>query len=86
MFVELYVLFALTTALTGLYELMHPVLSSVKKNHPDLSIVEHLWLSYLVSFILLVVLAPVVLPIVLVPSIGSTFRISLFKTLTENQG
>ena len=85
MLLELYVLFALTTALTGLYELMHPVLSSIKKKHPDLGIVEHLWLSYLVSFLLLIVLAPVVLPLVLVPSMGSTFRISMYKTLTENQ-
>jgi hypothetical protein len=84
-FIEAYILFATTTALAGLYELVYPVISSVRKTHPELTIIKHSWVTYLVSFVIMYMAAPVFLPVVLVPSMGETFRSSLRKSFTQDQ-
>jgi hypothetical protein len=84
-FVELYLLFATTTALAGLYELVYPVLATLKKTHPELTTVRHPWMTYTASFFLIFSGAPVFFPVVIVPSMGNTFKVSLHKSLTSNQ-
>jgi hypothetical protein len=82
---EIYLLFAATTALAGLYELVMPVVWLLKDTNPELTVVRHNWITYVVSTVLMFILAPIFFPLVLVPSMGATFRFSLHKTMLGNQ-
>lgn len=82
---EIYLLFAATTALAGLYELVYPVLATLKKTHPELTTVRHPWMTYSASFMLIFAGAVVFFPLVIVPSMGNTFKVSLHKSLVANQ-
>lgn len=85
MFVELYVIFALTTALAGLYELVMPVVWVLKKSNPELNVVNYNWITYFSSIILIFIAAPIFFPLVIVPKMGVAFRHSLHKTFLNSQ-
>lgn len=79
----LYGLFALTTALTAVYELAHPVIQKRIEDSPKG--VENIKLLYFVHLIIFIITAPLVLLPCLIPTWGAEFRISLYNALFEDQ-
>jgi hypothetical protein len=77
---ELYLHFAITTGLCGIYELALPVLSNEKL---DWSIRPPKFLFLSVFFILFLLAAPLVVLSCIIPSWGVQFRITLLETLLE---
>lgn len=82
---EIYLLFATTTALAGLYELVMPVIWILKNSNPELNVVRCKWLAYVVSTVLIFIAAPIFFPLVIVPKMGATFRFALHKSMLGNQ-
>lgn len=78
-----YVLFAATTALVAAYELFWPVLQSLKLSHPELVIVQNIWLSMMVFMLMAFVLAPLTILPCLVPKLGDRFRKNFWEGLLE---
>ena len=76
-----YLLFATTTAIVAIYELIWPVLSSMKVTHPEVN-VAHYWKTSVFCFFLLnFVLAPVMIYPCLNPAAGERFRKALHSNL-----
>jgi hypothetical protein len=82
---QAYLLFATTTALAGIYELIYPVVEQLKHTHPDLPVIKYSGITYIASFMLIFAAAIVFFPVVLVPSMGNTFKTSLHKSLIASQ-
>ena len=76
----LYALCALTTAFTGIYELIMPVLNNEKI---DWSTRPSKVLFYIVFFIMFLLCAPLVILSCLVPSWGIQFRESVLEVMLE---
>lgn len=74
----LYMLLAVTTSLTSLYELVYPVLQRKLKETGEL---DNTKTYYFVFFTLNILIAPLVLPSCLIPSWGDKFRDSLYTAL-----
>jgi hypothetical protein len=82
---EYYLIFALATALAGLYELVVPVIWVLKSTHAELIVVKNRFTTYTISTILMFIAAPIFFPLVIVPKFGVAFRFSLHKTMLGNQ-
>ena len=82
---EWYLLFAATTALAGLYELVMPVIFILKTKNPEINLVRHRWITYLVSTVLIFIAAPIFFPLTVVPKMGATFRAALHKSMLGDQ-
>ena len=82
---EIYLLFAATTALAGLYELVMPVIAILKASNPELNLVRARGLTYIVSTVLIFITAPVFFPLTVVPKMGATFRSALHKSMIGEQ-
>lgn len=76
-----YLLFAITTAVVAIYELVWPVLSSLKITHPEINVVHYWKTSVFCFFVFSFVLAPVVIYSCLKPSAGERFRRALHENL-----
>ena len=72
-----YLLFAVTTSLVTLYEIVLPVMRDLVVEKPEDLMVEHKYLSYFVFFFMGIILAPLLLIPCLVPSAGNRMRASL---------
>ena len=79
-FLGMYTLFAITTAIVSLLELLGPVISFRVKNSKP---VEHVYLTYFVFFCIALLIAPLVFLSCIVPSMGERFRDTLEKGLFE---
>lgn len=77
-FLFLYSLFALTTGIAAVYEIMQPVMSFRTSEGFN---IEDRYIMYFVFFILTIILAPAVFFSCVIPSMGETFRNSLYKGL-----
>ncbi len=77
-YVLIYALFAITTSLTAIYELLNPV---INRRLSELYTVENKFLIYFVFFLLSLIIAPLIFVSCIVPSIGNTFRESLYEGL-----
>lgn len=82
---EVYLLFAITTAITGVYELVMPVIWVLKNKNPELTVVKNNWITYLASALLIFIAAPLFFPLVIVPKMGVVFRQALHKSFLNNQ-
>lgn len=82
---EIYLLFATTTAIAGVYELVMPVIWVLKSKNPDITVVKHRWITYLASAVLIFIAAPLFFPLVIVPKMGVVFRQALHKSFLNNQ-
>lgn len=80
-----YVLFAITTSFTFMYEVWLPVMDKLEMVLPLDNMVQHKYIAYTVYFLIGILIAPVLLPVCLIPSFSSKFKDTLFKTLTEPQ-
>lgn len=76
-----YLLFATTTAIVAIYELVWPVLSSLRITHPEINVVQHSKITLFCFFVLNFALAPLVLYPCLSPSAGERFRKALHENL-----
>lgn len=79
-----YFIFALATGLTASYELFWPVIKEINIKHSETKIGEHPYLSVFVATIIGTMLAPIVLPICIVPSAGHAFRNVFKRELISN--
>lgn len=75
-----YLLFALTTAIVAVYELLHPV---VVRRIKDSDKVNDIPIIYVTFFVLALLTAPVILISCLMPSAGEKFREVLYRELFE---
>lgn len=81
--IELYVWFATTTALVACYELFWPVLSSLRITHPELPVLQNMWITMPVFFLVAWAMAPVTLLPCIVPRMGARFRKTFWETLLQ---
>ena len=78
-----YCLFAVTTSLASLYELVYPVFM---RRIADTGNVEHKWLFYIVIFIINIIAAPFIFLSCIVPEMSIRFQETLYNGLfIENQ-
>lgn len=75
--------FTIVVAAAAHYELISPVMQLLNKFHPTNTVVENYNLSVATFFVLSMFLAPVVLPICLLPSLSEKFRLALLKGLKQ---
>jgi hypothetical protein len=78
-----YVLFAVTTSVTALYELFVPVMRELESKKKRPSVLDYKWVAYLTLFTFTLLIAPAMLVICVVPSLGNVFRNTLTESLTE---
>lgn len=76
-----YCLFALTTALAGIYELVYPAMDQVNLAKPDSNVNVYSKIMYVTFTGMFFLAAPLVLLPCLIPSMGERFRKSLLETL-----
>ena len=81
MSIELYFILALATGITGVIMLFHPVLEELAIRQPDNVLVEYKYLTYLTYLCILVIIAPLVLAAVLIPSQSTIFRKALLNAM-----
>ena len=74
----IYVLFALTTAFTSLYEILFPVTNRRSKEGFE---TESMFMTYIIFFCMAFVLAPLLFLSCILPSMGDRFRSSLYEGL-----
>lgn len=82
-FLTMYLLFALTTALTAMYELFLPVLREHAILQPEDTLSENPYTAYFICFTGSLLFAPLIFPIVIIPSMSKWFRESLLDTWSE---
>jgi hypothetical protein len=73
-----YAIFAIATALTALYEILHPVIVHERMSE---GVVDSQKMIYFVFFAIVLLVAPVVFLSCIIPSMGERFRNSLAKGL-----
>ena len=78
-----YAIFAGTTSIVAGYELFWPVLKSLRITHPELQIVQSMWLSMMVFMTMALVLAPLIILPCVWPSKGERFRRKLWESLLK---
>lgn len=83
--IEYYVLFAVTTAVVSIYELVWPVLQQLRLTHSELNVVTHVKITVFVFFVMSVAMAPFLLIPCLWPSKGERFRNTLYTSLQTTQ-
>ena len=81
-FFQGYMLFALTTSIVFIYEIVHPVML---KQFSEVGSIENKKLLYTTMFIMGIITAPLVFFSCLVPSWGIVFRESLQKALFQQE-
>jgi len=79
--IELYILFAITTGIASIYELIWPVILSLKETNPELLVIKQWKLTVIVLFIMCVIAAPVLLIPCIFPKRGEEFRKTLHAQL-----
>jgi hypothetical protein len=77
-----YVLFAVTTSFASMYELFVPVIQILEVKEPKHNMVEYKWLTYTTFFLFSILMAPLILPACIVPSMGVRFREALLTSLS----
>ena len=76
-----YILFAMTTGIVAIYEIVSPVMGDLQILNPEHNMVEYKWISYSVFFLMFLVGAPLVFFSCIIPSWGTRFRESLLNAL-----
>jgi len=79
---QLYALFALATSITGVYELLWPVMTKQESEHGK---VDNKLLLYVTFFITCTLVAPLIIFSCLVPSMGIKFREVLQEALFKSE-
>ena len=82
---EAYLLFAVTTAVVVIYELVWPVMQQIRLTHSELSVARQWKLTVAVFFVMSLAVAPLLLIPCLWPSKGERFRNTLYNSLQTTQ-
>lgn len=82
---EAYLIFAFTTAVVTIYELIWPVMQQIRLTHKELSVSQHWRLTVSVFFVMSFAMAPFLLIPCLWPSKGERFRKTLYESLQTTQ-
>jgi len=77
-----YILFAITTSATAVYELYVPVMRALEEANEENTVIEYKYISYFVFIVFTLGLAPLMLFPCIIPSFGERFRIALIKSLS----
>lgn len=80
-----YAIFALTTALSALYELFWPVIKEVRITEPETMVARNWRVATFSLVVGALILAPVMIWSVLVPSLSEKFRNRLYVSLITEQ-
>lgn len=83
--ITIYAIFALTTALSALYELFWPVIRDVRLLEPETMIARNWRMATFSLFVGALILAPLMIWSVLVPSLSVKFRDKLYHNLVSEQ-
>lgn len=83
--ITIYVIFALTTALSALYELFWPVIRDVRTLEPETMVARNWKMATFSLFVGALILAPLMIPSVIVPGFGEKFRNKLYHNLIVEQ-
>lgn len=83
--VTIYIIFALTTAFSALYELFWPVMKEVRTVEPETMVARNWKVATFSLFVGALILAPLMIPSVLVPSFSDKFRNKLYHNLITEQ-
>jgi hypothetical protein len=82
MFLYLYCLFAVTTGITSVYEILMPVL---RRRIEEGFVLDNVFVVYVVFFILTTLIAPIMFLNCIIPSMGDRFKKSLYKGLFSEE-
>lgn len=77
-FIFFYSIFAVATGIAALYELLVPI---VQQRLLEGFEVRNMYMTYFVFFVIVTIVAPLVFFSCVIPSMGDTFRKSLYKGL-----
>lgn len=77
-FIYIYILFALTTSLTALYEILMPV---IKRKIAEGVKVDNILTTAITFFVLSTIIAPLLFFSCIIPSMGDRFRNALYDGL-----
>ena len=78
-----YLLFAVTTGLVSLYELINPVLRELAVTDPDNVVLQNKTISYITFTLMGILCAPILFVPCVFPSIGERFRSALVIALQD---
>lgn len=82
---EAYLLFAVTTAVVVIYELVWPVIQQIRITHSELNVAKQWKLMLTVFFLMSFAVAPLLLIPCLWPSKGERFRKTLYASLQTTE-
>ena len=82
---EVYLLFAVTTAVVSLYELIWPVMQQIRLTHSELNVSQYWKITVTVFFLMSLAVAPLLIVPCLWPSKGERFRSTLYTSLQNDQ-
>lgn len=82
---EIYLLFASATTVYALFELFLPVVLNISKLHPDGMVSRNKFTTLLTLLVMAFILAPLIFPACIIPSLTARFRISLESGLLSKQ-
>ena len=74
-------LFAGTTSIASVYELIKPVLNELEVSHPDDMMIQNKLLTYFVFILAGLIFAPFLLFPCLIPTMGEKFRTQLLTSI-----
>lgn len=83
--IEVYIIFALTTAVVVIYELVWPVIQQIRLTHSELNVARQWKLAVAVFFVMSFAVAPLVIIPCLWPSKGERFRKTLYNSLQTTE-
>lgn len=78
---EYYLIFSITTSLVATILMCRPVLSEVRLKNPTNPLVEYMAKGYVIVFLLLAIVAPLVFIVLLRKSSIESFKFGLLKAL-----
>lgn len=80
--IGLYIVFALTTGIVSIYELINPVMFELAARDSAHNMIEYKYLSYFVFFVFSTIFAPLMILSCIIPSMGERFKGALITALT----
>lgn len=80
---SMYLILALATAITAMYEIFVPVMTELQILSPDDNMVQYKYLTYFVFFVSAFILAPIFLILVIVPTFGESLRSGMVSGIVE---
>ena len=81
--IEFYIVFCLTTSIVSIWELIIPALSTLKEIRPIHNMIDYIWISYIVFFLMILLLAPLIFLALIIPSFKKRFLDSFIESILQ---